>query len=59
MSRKPPEPGMPPVCFRSLSLRKNGDEYVSPSALSPDLLDLHSFDTELLPEVLLFSSIRL
>ncbi|MBA0564475.1 hypothetical protein Golob_009416, partial [Gossypium lobatum] len=27
------------------------DEYVSPSELSPGLLDLHSFDTELLPEV--------
>ncbi|XWS26858.1 hypothetical protein CRYUN_Cryun26dG0066600 [Craigia yunnanensis] len=51
MSRKLPEPGTPPVCSRSSSLRKNSDEYVSPSELSPGLLDLHSFDTELLPEL--------
>ncbi|XWS72015.1 hypothetical protein CRYUN_Cryun02cG0004500 [Craigia yunnanensis] len=50
MSRKSPEPGTPPVCSRSSSLRKNSDEYVSPSELSSGLLDLHSFDTELLPE---------
>ncbi|GKV06594.1 hypothetical protein SLEP1_g18467 [Rubroshorea leprosula] len=36
---------------RSSSLRKISDENVSPSELSPGLLDLHSFDTELLPEV--------
>ncbi|MBA0876099.1 hypothetical protein Goshw_027638 [Gossypium schwendimanii] len=51
MSRKSPEPGTPPLSSRSSSLRKNSDEYVSPSELSPGLLDLHSFDTELLPEV--------
>ncbi|EOY30806.1 ATP binding microtubule motor family protein isoform 2 [Theobroma cacao] len=51
MSRKSPEPGTPPVCSRSSSLRKNSDEYVSPNELSPGLLDLHSFDTELLPEL--------
>lgn len=32
-------------------MRKNADDHVSPSELSPGLLDLHSFDTELLPEV--------
>ncbi|GMI81251.1 hypothetical protein like AT3G16060 [Hibiscus trionum] len=51
MSRKSPEPGTPPLSSRSSSLRKNSDEYVSPSELSPGLLDLHSFDTELLSEV--------
>ncbi|MFQ6638382.1 hypothetical protein Gotur_014833 [Gossypium turneri] len=51
MSRKSPEPGTPPLSSRSSSLRKNSDEYVSPSELSPGLLDLHSLDTELLPEV--------
>ncbi|XWS69879.1 hypothetical protein CRYUN_Cryun03dG0001800 [Craigia yunnanensis] len=51
MSKKSPEPGTPSVCSGSSSLRKNNDEYVSPSELSPGLLDLHSFDTELLPEV--------
>ncbi|XVF49197.1 hypothetical protein PTKIN_Ptkin03bG0249300 [Pterospermum kingtungense] len=50
-SRKSPEPGTPPVCSRSSSLRKISDENVSPSELSPGLLDLHSFDTELLPEL--------
>ncbi|XVF88531.1 hypothetical protein PTKIN_Ptkin19aG0057900 [Pterospermum kingtungense] len=50
MSRKSPEKGTPPFCSRSSSLRKNSDEYVSSSELSPGLLDLHSFDTELLPE---------
>ncbi|XP_022755052.1 kinesin-like protein KIN-13B isoform X2 [Durio zibethinus] len=49
MSRK--SPGTPPVFSRSSSLRKNSDEYVSPGELSPGLLDLHSFDTELLSEV--------
>ncbi|XP_050218630.1 kinesin-like protein KIN-13B isoform X2 [Mercurialis annua] len=39
------------VSSRSSSLRKNGDDYVSPGELSPGLLDLHSFDTELLSEV--------
>ncbi|KAF2304863.1 hypothetical protein GH714_039203 [Hevea brasiliensis] len=45
------DPLTPPVCSRSSSMRKIGDDYVSPSELSPGLLDLHSFDTELLPEV--------
>ncbi|KAL0380445.1 UNVERIFIED_CONTAM: Kinesin-like protein KIN-13B [Sesamum angustifolium] len=31
--------------------RKNGEEQVSPNECSPGLLDLHSFDTELLPEM--------
>ncbi|XP_057466217.1 kinesin-like protein KIN-13B [Actinidia eriantha] len=31
--------------------RKNGEDPESPSGFSPGLLDLHSFDTELLPEV--------
>ncbi|KAL6497033.1 Kinesin-like protein KIN-13B [Orobanche gracilis] len=31
--------------------RKNGEEEVSPNEYSPGLLDLHSFDTELLTEV--------
>ncbi|XVE98181.1 hypothetical protein REPUB_Repub03eG0083700 [Reevesia pubescens] len=51
IGRKSPEPGTPPVCSRSSSLRKNSDEYLSSSELSPGLLDLHSFDTELLPEL--------
>ncbi|KAK8597808.1 hypothetical protein V6N13_095205 [Hibiscus sabdariffa] len=46
MNRKSPEPGTPSVCSRT-----NNDEYVSSSDLSPGLLDLHSFDTELLPEL--------
>ncbi|KAF8393361.1 hypothetical protein HHK36_021604 [Tetracentron sinense] len=29
----------------------NGEEHVSPSELSPGILDLHFFDTELLPEM--------
>ncbi|KAL6006247.1 hypothetical protein ACLOJK_040293 [Asimina triloba] len=45
------EPSTPPVCSRSSSQRKNGEDLVSPSELSPGILDLHSFDTELLPEV--------
>lgn len=44
------DPSTPPVSSRSSSLRKNGDD-VSLSELSPGLLDLHSFDTELLSEV--------
>ncbi|GMN37234.1 hypothetical protein TIFTF001_006639 [Ficus carica] len=39
------EPSTPP----SNSRRKNGED--SPSEFSPGLLDLHSFDTELLPEM--------
>ncbi|KAI3835321.1 hypothetical protein MKW98_020437 [Papaver atlanticum] len=45
------EPATPPVYSRSSSQRKNGEENVSPTELSPGILDLHSFDTELLPEV--------
>lgn len=40
-----------PTGSRSSSLRKNGDDQVSTSEFSPGLLDLHSFDTELLSEV--------
>lgn len=36
---------------RSSSMRKNADEMFLPSHYSPGLLDLHSLDTELLPEV--------
>jgi kinesin family protein 2/24 len=50
------EPTTPPVSSRASSQRKNGED--SPNEFSPGLLDLHSFDTELLPEVgnLSFSS---
>ncbi|GMQ06547.1 hypothetical protein CsSME_00051090 [Camellia sinensis var. sinensis] len=51
-SEVPGDPSTPPVISRSSSMRKNGgDDYTSPSEFSPGLLDLHSFDTELLPEV--------
>ncbi|XWS19004.1 hypothetical protein CRYUN_Cryun32bG0093300 [Craigia yunnanensis] len=43
------EPTTLPVSSRPSNPRKNGDE--SPSEFSPGLLDLHSFDTELLPEM--------
>ncbi|KAI9160993.1 hypothetical protein LWI28_013483 [Acer negundo] len=43
------EPSTPPVSSRPSSQRKSGEE--SPSELSPGLLDLQSFDTELLPEM--------
>ena len=36
---------------RSSSMRKNADEMFLASHYSPGLLDLHAFDTELLPEV--------
>ncbi|KAM7257456.1 hypothetical protein ACFE04_013197 [Oxalis oulophora] len=36
---------------KSSSQRRLGDEHVSTGDFSPGLLDLHSFDTELLPEV--------
>ena len=36
---------------RSSSMRKNADEMFLASHHSPGLLDLHAFDTELLPEV--------
>lgn len=43
------EPLTPPVSSRPSSQRKSGEQ--SPNEFSPGLLDLHSFDTELLPEV--------
>ncbi|MBA0870944.1 hypothetical protein Goshw_019252 [Gossypium schwendimanii] len=43
------EPTTPPVGSRPSSQRMNGDQ--SPNEFSPGLLDLHSFDTELLPEM--------
>ncbi|XVE52097.1 hypothetical protein DITRI_Ditri02bG0093900 [Diplodiscus trichospermus] len=43
------EPTTPPVSSRPSSQRNNGED--SPSEFSPGLLDLHSFDTELLPEM--------
>ncbi|KAK8660902.1 hypothetical protein V6N13_051809 [Hibiscus sabdariffa] len=49
MSRKSPKPGTSSLSSRSSSLRKNNDEYVSPNELSPGLLDLHSFDTDVTP----------
>ena len=45
------EPSTPPLNSRSMGQRKTGEEQVSPSEFSPGLLDLHSLDTELLPEV--------
>ncbi|KAK9142491.1 hypothetical protein Syun_011891 [Stephania yunnanensis] len=45
------EPSTPPVCSRSSSQRKIADDQVSPNELSPGILDLHSLDTELLPEM--------
>ncbi|CAK9154608.1 unnamed protein product [Ilex paraguariensis] len=46
------DPPTPSACSRSSSMRKNGSgEQVSPGELSPGLLDLHSFDTELFPEI--------
>ncbi|XP_019171023.1 PREDICTED: kinesin-like protein KIN-13B isoform X2 [Ipomoea nil] len=42
----------PPACSRSSSMRGNGGlEGMLPNELSPGLLDLHSFDTELISEV--------
>ncbi|RXH74551.1 hypothetical protein DVH24_029272 [Malus domestica] len=50
--QSPPESRTPPpIASRSSSMRRNGDDRVSPSELSPGLLDIHSFDTELLPEL--------
>ncbi|XVF86611.1 hypothetical protein PTKIN_Ptkin18bG0056200 [Pterospermum kingtungense] len=43
------EPMTPPVSSRPSNQRKNGEG--SPGEFSPGLLDLHSFDTELLPEM--------
>ncbi|KAL3532441.1 hypothetical protein ACH5RR_005962 [Cinchona calisaya] len=45
------DPLTPKDFLRSSSIRKNGNgEEVSVGELSPGLLDLHSFDTELIPE---------
>ncbi|PON94559.1 Kinesin-like protein [Trema orientale] len=49
--RSPPEALVPSLCMRSSSLRRYGEDQLSPSELSPGLLDLHSFDTELLPQM--------
>lgn len=46
------EPSSPPDAYRASTLKMNGDD--SAGDFSPGLLDLHSFDTELLPEVVLF-----
>ncbi|XP_028771728.1 kinesin-like protein KIN-13B [Neltuma alba] len=43
------EPSTPPGNYRASGPKKNGED--SPSDFSPGLLDLHSFDTELLPEM--------
>lgn len=43
------EPSTPPGNHRASNQRKNGGD--SPGEFSPGLLDLHSFDTELIPEV--------
>lgn len=43
------EPATPPGAHRALTQKKNGDD--SSGDFSPGLLDLHSFDTELLPEI--------
>lgn len=43
------EPSSPPDAYRASTLKMNGDD--SAGDFSPGLLDLHSFDTELLPEI--------
>lgn len=43
------EPSTPPGNSRPASQHKSRED--SPNDFSPGLLDLHSFDTELLPEV--------
>ncbi|CAK9185677.1 unnamed protein product [Ilex paraguariensis] len=45
------EPLTPPANSRPLGNWKNREEQVSPNEFSPGLLDLHSLDTELLPEM--------
>ncbi|KAL6996482.1 Kinesin-like protein KIN-13B [Sarracenia purpurea var. burkii] len=45
------EPSTPPVTSRPPSQTKNSEDPESPSGFSPGLLDLQSFDTELLPEM--------
>ncbi|KAM7483743.1 hypothetical protein LguiB_008326 [Lonicera macranthoides] len=42
---------MPPANSRSSIQRKNGEDLEPASEFSPGLLDLHSFDTELLTEI--------
>ncbi|GFZ04156.1 ATP binding microtubule motor family protein [Actinidia rufa] len=44
------EPSTPPDTSQPSSWRKNREDPESPSGFSPGLLDLHSFDTELLSE---------
>lgn len=47
------EPSTPPGGYRASMQKKNGEDFSVDS--SPGLLDLHSFDTELLPpEVVIF-----
>lgn len=46
------EPSTPPGNYRASTQKKNGED--SPGDFSPGLLDLHSFDTELLPEVSIY-----
>ncbi|KAK7325178.1 hypothetical protein VNO77_29314 [Canavalia gladiata] len=43
------EPSTPPGAYRASTQKKSGED--SPGDFSPGLLDLHSFDTELLPEM--------
>ncbi|KAJ9190157.1 hypothetical protein P3X46_001385 [Hevea brasiliensis] len=43
------EPTTPPISSRPSTQRKNGEDF--PNDFSPGLLDLQSFDTELLPEM--------
>ncbi|KAA8541804.1 hypothetical protein F0562_022956 [Nyssa sinensis] len=45
------EPSMPAVNSRPSSQRKNSEEQFSQSEFSSGLLDLHSLDTDLLPEM--------
>lgn len=52
------EPSTPPVNPLSVSRRKNSQDLESPNGFSPGLLDLHSFDTELLPEVCFFCLLK-
>ncbi|KAM5547735.1 kinesin-like protein KIN-13B [Rosa sericea] len=47
-NEKSPEASATPIVSRSSSMRRLGDDRVE---FSPGLLDLHSFDTELLPEM--------
>ncbi|GAB4839204.1 Kinesin-like protein KIN-13B [Ancistrocladus abbreviatus] len=45
------DPSVPSNHSRSSSFRRSGDDNASPKEYSPGLLDIHSFDTELLPEM--------